>query len=539
MSATVAIALLLFARPAQMQMQGHGTPAQNPPITLKTGLGPIHYKVSTKNETAQKFFDQGLALTFGFHHNQAIRSFEEAARLDPSLAMAQWGIAYAMGPNINMPIDADTNKQCYAIAKKAASLKGTASPNERALIDALLKRYSDEEKPDLQALNVAYANAMKEVAKMYLDDLDIQTLYAESMMDVRPWNYWTHDGKMNEGTQEILDTLNAVLAKNPEHIGANHYLIHALEASPNPERALEAANRLQTLAPESGHLVHMPSHIYIRTGDWAKGMESNEAALNTDKRFLDKTPSPGVYPMYYVHNFDMLRQAASMGGNYERSHWAAVNVAEKAATMGPMGEPLAAVPWLDDVRFRKWDAVRAYKLPTSSLPIVQGYYQFSQGMAMAATGDVASAEAARDKVKAELGKITPDMMWGLTPAGIPLEAALNLLEAAIARAKNDPDGEAKSLQKSIDLADTVNYNEPPDFFFPPRESLGGALLRAGKAAEAEAVFREDLRRNPGNGRSLFGLMKALESQGKDTGEVKKDFDKAWVKGDTTLRVEDL
>lgn len=535
MSAILATLVLLL--PAQMQMD-HGA-MQNPPITLKTGIGPIHYKVSTKKPLAQKFFDQGLALTYGFHHNQAVRSFEEAARQDPNLAMAYWGEAYAMGPNINMPSDPDLNKQCYAVAQKALALESKASAKERMLIEALVKRYSNDDKPDLAKQDQAYADAMRQVAKTYPKDYDIQTLYAESLMDLRPWRLWKSNGEPEEGTMEIVAVLNDVLKHRPDHIGANHYLIHAVEASSHPEQALVAANRLTKLAPQSGHLVHMPSHIYIRTGQWEKAVESNDAALKTDERFLSNTPSPGIYPMYYVHNFDMYRWAANMQGNYAKSQWAAQNVGEKALGMGPMGEPFVVVPLLNQVRFRKWDLVKAASAPAVGNPLPLALYHFSKAMALAATSDVSGAEGERTACMDQVAKLTDAQMWGLTPGAQIMAVSDSLLDAAICRAKADKDGEIAALQKAVQAADQIGYNEPPDYFFPVRESLGGALLRAGRAAEAEETFRADLKQNPGNGRSLFGLWKALEMQRKPAEQAKLDFEKAWTHADVTLTVEDL
>ncbi|MEA2552931.1 MAG: hypothetical protein QOJ65_1107, partial [Fimbriimonadaceae bacterium] len=526
MTAALVVTFLLLS-PPQMQMD-HGA-GKNPPPKLRSGLGKVHHPVSTSNRTAQSFFNQGLALTYGFNHHAALRCFEEAARLDPQLAMAHWGIAYAMGPNINMPIDPDTCKQAYAEVQKAIALKAHASPAEVAMIDALALRYSGDDKPDFEKLNKAYAAAMKEVAKQYPSDLNIQALYAESLMDLRPWRYWNSDGTPAEDTEEIVAVLQGVLKKDPNHIAANHFLIHAVEASPHPELALESARRLETLAPESGHLVHMPSHIYIRTGDWVKGVESNDAAIKVDKSFLKHTPDPGVYPMYYVHNYDMLRSAADMQGNYMRSIWAAQNVADKAATMGPMGEPLGIVPILTQIRFRKWDQLLIQPQPKTSLPFAQAVWRLGRGMAMAAQGgDKADAEFAL--YREERDKVPAEFTWGLGPASKVLAVFNGLAEASLARLKGDASAEVSALKKAVAAYDEVGYDEPPDVFYPVRESFGGALLRSKRYAEAEAVFREDLKRHPNSGRDLFGIWKALEGAGKaeEAEAAKREYQKSWL-----------
>lgn len=528
---------LLFA--PQMQMD-HGHMGQQTPATLRKGLGQVHHPVTTSNPLAQKFFDQGLALTYGFNHHASIESFAEAARLDPRMAMAHWGIAYAMGPNINMPIDPDTNRMAAAEVKKAQALESYASPEEVSLIEALANRYSDSDKPDFDALNKNYSTSMRAVAKKYPKDLDAQCLYAESLMDLHPWRLFTADGKPGPDTDEIISTLQGVLAKNPNHIGANHFLIHAVEASPYPELGRAAAKRLNKLAPESGHLVHMPSHIYLRLGDWAQGMKANEAAIKVDAAFLEKNPNPGVYPMYYVHNFDMYRACADMAGCSKAALWGADNVASKAAGMGPMGEPMAIVPMLERVRFAKWADIVALPAPTSADPLVMAIFHYSRGMAYAASKDVENASKEADAFATSRAAVG-DMPWGLGTASQILDVDASLLDARIARAQNNTGLELAKLNEAVAAYDKIGYNEPADFYYPVRETLGGALLRASRYPEAVSVFTAELKLHPNNGRALFGLMNALKVDGSlDAIEAaSRQFKQAWKSADTLLRVDDL
>jgi tetratricopeptide (TPR) repeat protein len=535
------IATLAFAILARGQMQMDHGAGQNPPVTLRKGLGSVHHPVTTTNKKAQQFFDQGLALTYGFNHHAAIASFEEAARLDPHLAMAHWGIAYAMGPNINLPIDPDTNKQAFAEVQKAVALEDYASPAEREMINALAQRYSNDDKPDFDKLNTAYSKAMAQVVKDNPKDLDAATLYAESIMDLHPWRLWTIDGQPVEGTNTVISVLQGVLARNPDHIGANHFLIHTMEASPHPEVALESAHRLEHLAPQSGHLVHMPSHIYLRMGDWGRGLKSNEAALAVDRAFLEKTPNPGMYPMYYVHNFDMYRACSDMAGNYKEAQWGAQNVGEKAATMGPMGEPFAIVPVLEMVRFARWQDILAAPAPASQSPFVQAVYHYSRGMAFASTGDEENTQKEFDAFTDLRGKVPMDATWGLGPASQVLEVEADLLGARLARVKKAPDMEIDLLQKAVAAYDQIGYDEPADFYFPVREALGAALLRNGRSREALDVFAKEVQLHPNSGRALFGLWQAHKAEGHihEADHAMRAYEKAWAHSDTSLAVDNM
>ena len=533
-----ALLVLAFTAARQMQMGGN---AQNPPPALRKGLGAVHHGVSTANHRAQLFFDQGLALCYGFNHHAAIESFAEAARLDPHLAMAHWGEAYAMGMNINLPIDADTNKAAYAETQRAVALENYATPHEREWINAIAARYSNEDKPDFDKLNKTYSDAMAQVTKDNPKDLDAATLYAESIMDLTPWRYWTPDGRPLGGINTVVSTLQHVIAVNPNHIGANHFLIHALEASPHPELALEAAHRLAHLAPESGHLVHMPSHIYLRMGIWEDGINANQAALAVDKSFLDRNPNPGPYPMYYVHNFDMYRACADMEGNYKKASWAAQNVGEKSATMGPMGDPFCISPILEMIRFGQWKDMLAYPAPKSQLPYVQAVYHYGRGMAYASTNDEDNAQKEFDTLTDLRGKVPADFSWGFASGSQVLEVDADLLGAKLARAKNSPDMELDLLHKAVDAYDKIDYDEPADYYFPVREALGAALIRNGKAAEAAAVFAQEAKLHPNSGRALFGLWQAQKAAGntKEADRAMHDYQKAWSHADVALRIEDM
>lgn len=536
----VTLALVTVLATSQMQMD-HGSMAANPAPTLRAGLGNVHHKVTTKNKTAQKFFDQGLALSYGFNHHASIASFMEAARLDPQMAMAHWGAAYAMGMNINMPIDAATNKMAWEEIQKAIALKDHASEREKDYIDALAQRYSNDDAPDFAKLNTAYSDAMAALVKKYPDDIDAQTYYAESIMDLHPWRLWTIDGLPIAGTETVISTLQKVLKKEPNHIGANHFLIHAVEAGPHPEIALDAAHRLEKLAPQSGHLVHMPSHIYLRMGVWDKGIKANAEALEVDRAFLEKTPDPGVYPMYYVHNFDMFRACADMAGNYAEAIWGANNVAEKAATMGPMGEPYAVVPWLEMARFNKWKDLIALEAPTSQLPFVQAVYHYVKGMAFAATNEEEDAHKEFDAFTELRSKVPADFAWGLGPASQVLEVMGNVLGARLVRLHGDRNVEIDLLQKAVAAYDLVGYDEPADFYYPVRETLGFALLRSNRHAEALAVFKEEAKRHPNSGRALFGLARSYMMNGPmlEADRTEKLLKQAWKYADTPLSLDDF
>lgn len=537
--------LLAFALsiPGIALCQPHTPSSDTRPASLVPGLGPVHHPVSTRNPEAQRFFDQGLAFVYAFNHDEAIRSFKHAAEIDPERAMAYWGIALALGPNINMPVDPEREKAAYEAVQKALSLASKAPENERAYIEALAKRYSIDPKADLKKLAVDYKTAMGEVAKGYPDDLDAATLYAESAMDLRPWQLWSADGRPAEGTEEIVAVLEAVLKRNPQHVGANHYYIHAIEASPHPERALASADRLTTLAPAAGHLVHMPAHIYLRTGDYGEAVHSNEAAVAADEAYIKASGARGAYPMmYYSHNLHFLAIANAMQGRYADAKKAAERL---AAHVGPHAKEMPMLEWfmptptLVLVRFHRWDDILSSPPPAPGLANTTALWHFARGMAYAATGQLIKAEEERAAIAG--AKTPPEAMYSpFNRADDILAIAESFLGAKIALARQDKKAAIELLRTAAKQEDALNYIEPPDWYLPIRESLGGMLLLNGDYAEAEKVFREDLEKHPRSGRSLFGLFESLKAQGKqaDSQFVQQQFESAWKNADTRLRIED-
>jgi tetratricopeptide (TPR) repeat protein len=522
-------------------------PQQTPP-KLYSGMGSLHHLIATTNPEAQKYFDQGMTLLFGFNHDEAARSFQRAAELDPKSPMPLWGVAVVLGPNYNLDVDLDRELAAHDAIERAVALAAGAPENERAYVAALAHRYSNDPKPDLPKLSVAYANAMRDLAHRYPDDPDVQVLFAESLMDIHPWQLWSLDGKPGEYTEEIIATLEAVLAKWPNHPGANHYYIHAVEASPHPERALPSSKRLETLVPSAGHLVHMPAHIYIRTGDYTSAEKVNQEAVAIDLSFAQTSGvSQGVYPMMYLsHNLDFLRFAAEMNGQFMVA-WGAANkvadVARPALSMMPMMEVSLPEPIMVQLRFAKWDDVLAMPAPDSSLVATTMFWHFARASAFVGKGQTAQAESERVAFLQVAAKLPPGPAYGVlfNDWSVLVSLATHSLDARIARSKGDNAGSINHWRLAVEVQDKMRYSEPPEWSYPIRESLGAALLRSGNAAEAESVFREDLKRNPNNPRSLFGLWKSLDAQKKsaDAAKAKNDFDAAWENADTQLRLEDF
>ncbi|MBD6615980.1 hypothetical protein FNW02_09095 [Komarekiella sp. 'clone 1'] len=515
------------------------------PYSLISGLGTVHHPVSTSNPQAQQFFDQGLSLIYAFNHDEAVRSFEHAAKLDPHLAMAYWGIALALGPNINLDVDLDRERAAYQAIEQALALSTQASAPERDYITALAKRYSLKPDADLHQLAVDYAKAMAIIVKQYPDDLDAATLYAESLMDLHPWQHWTKDGKPKADTEEIVAVLESVLKRNPNHLGANHYYIHAVEASLFPERALNSAKRLETLAPSAGHLVHMPAHIYFRVGDYQGAMRANQKAIAQDDAYIQKYHVQGTYPtMYYNHNVHFLMVASSMAGRYQDALKAADQLVANIIAIDPympMLEGLLGSKMLIQVRFGDWDAIFKTPSPGAKLPTTSALWHFARGMANVATGKLEDAAAQSQALLAAKQIILPEATIGISPASRILDIATQVLDAKIAKAKHDYESAIKLLEKAIAAEDALDYMEPPDWYLPTRESLGGVLLAKGDYAQAQKVFRADLEKYPHNGRSLFGLQASLQALGKheDAKLVQADFAAAWKDTDTQLRIENL
>ncbi len=527
--------------------QGH-TMGGAKPVTMMTGLGDLHHPVSTKNASAQEFFDQGLRLIYAFNHDEAARSFRKAAELDPKLAMAYWGIAEAVGPNYNDPASADRFKQAHEAIQKAVDLSGHASDAERGYILAMAKRFPADPKSDLRKAAEDYRDAMREVVKNNPDDLDAATLFAESGMNLHPWGLWHPDGTPEEGTEEIVATLESVIKRDPNHLGALHYYIHTVEASNSPERALAAANRLASLAPAAGHIVHMPAHVYIRTGDYAAAVKANQEAAAADRAYLASSGAQGIYPMmYYSHNLHFIAMCSAMVGDYEEAHKAAemlaAHVGPSVKEMPPL-EGFMTIPMAVNVRFHKWDEILAMKAPDASMKATTGFWHFARGMALAGKGRINEAEA-EYKIVSDAERATPPDAVFQMPINNKtkdiLKIAENVLGAQVALAKKDTAAAAAMLRDAVAVQDTLKYDEPQDWFFPVRESLGGVLLMSGDAKGAEQVFRDDLARNLRNPRSLFGLHRALKAQDRnsDAWFVEQEFRKSWKGGAEELKVEDL
>ncbi|HET9796014.1 MAG TPA: hypothetical protein VFS34_16305 [Thermoanaerobaculia bacterium] len=480
---------------------------------LFSGVGAVHHAIATSSPEAQKYFDQGLAFAYGFNHDEAIRSFEKAAALDPKAAMPLWGIALALGPNINLDVDPDHEKKAFDAARKALALAASAPEPERAYVRAVARRYTDDPKGNLKARAEDYAAAMKDLVERYPDDLDAATLYAESLMDLRPWKLWKPDGTPEPGTEEIVSVLESVLKRDPSHLGANHYFIHAVEASGHPERAIGSAKRLETLAPASGHLVHMPAHVYMRTGDYPGAIRANERAAEADRAYIARTHAEGVYPaMYYNHNLQFLAAAAMMQGKRADAQKAADELAKNAAPIAremPMAEFVVPMPLFVELRFADWNAVLAE--PDPGLPLAGAIRHFARAWAAAEKGDRAAADAEAAAFAQARRAVPPEATWGNNTGADALAVAAASLEAR--RAEIAGRGDALALwKKAVDLQDGLSYDEPPPWYRPLRESWGAALLRAGKAEEAEGVYRDDLRRNPKSPWSLAGLVASLEAQ---------------------------
>jgi tetratricopeptide (TPR) repeat protein len=485
------------------------------------GIGEAHHPVSTGNGPAQQFFDQGLALVYGFNHEAAYSAFKHAAELDPALAMAWWGMALALGPNYNFPADADREKRAYEAIQRAISLQEKTSQAERAYIQALAARCSKDAKADRHQLGVDYRNAMSKLVQQYPDDLDAATLYAGSMMNLHPWQLWLHDGRPNEGTEEITEVLESVLLRDPNHLGANHYYIHAVEASPHPERGLSSAALLEKLAPAAGHLTHMPSHIYARVGDYAGAARVNANAVAADEKFLRATRDPGMEAsMLYLHDLHFLAYAHCMSGNFAEAKRAADKlVAQTQPRVKEMSmlEGFLSTPLFVLMTFERWDDILKIEMPDPAHIYTTGNWHFVRGMALAGLGRVREAERESKACFATLSKLPRDARFDLF--NLVTEVARvqeNLLAGMIKHAERDH-GEEKEeavegFSHAVAAEDALNYNEPPAWFPPVRPILGEILLEDGKAAAAEKIFRNALEKTPRYPRALAGLRESLKAQ---------------------------
>ena len=507
------------------------------------GLGSHHMPISTKTARTQLFFDQGVNLLFGFNHAEAIRSFREAARLDPDCAMCWWGVAVALGPNINLPMPPDAVAPAWQALQQAKRLEPKANARERAWIEALAARYSKDPKADRHALDEAYAQAMGRLWKDNPTDLDAGTFYAEAMMDTQPWDYWQPDGVTPKGHgAEIVATLESIIKQAPEHPGALHLYIHSVEATTTPERAEHAADVLVRLMPGAGHIVHMPSHIYYRVGRYADAVRVNEDAARIDEAYIAACKAQGFYPAgYYGHNIHFLWTSSEMQGRYATAIGAARRLvkavdAVNLAKQLPQGELYAFTPVVTQMRFGKWSGVLAEPLPPQALILDRAIAYYARGFAFADTGEFAKAKTDLANLDALLKSDFGKYDQAGVPAKPMIALARALLDAEIARASGDLDEAIVRYRAAEDLELALPYTEPPYWHQPTSHYLGAVLLQAGRPAEAEAVYRASLKTYRDDGWALTGLVAALDAQGKtaEAAQARKDLAEAWRMADTKL-----
>ena len=505
-------------------------------------LGVHTFPVSTRNERAQLFVNQGVNLSYGFNHAEAARAFAEAARLDPQCAMAYWGQALVLGPNINAPMTPEDEPKALELIRKAQSLKAGATPRERAYIDALAARYTGKAE-DRQQADRAYAKAMRDVVTAFPEDTDARTFLAEALMDLRPWNYWTRDGVPYEETREVLSSLERVLAANTNHPGALHLWIHLWEPTDTPERAEAEADRLLPLMPGAGHVVHMPAHIYMRVGRHADVVSSNVLAAKADEDYITQCRAQGMYPLsYYPHNVHFIWMGATASGQrqlaLDSARRLAKTIPHEALGTTPILQGFLVVPYWAMVRFGEWDAILADKGPGHQTAFTRAAWRYARAMALTAKNELTRAEAELEQLK----QLTADpelkgQATFSTNSGFAImRIAPDVVAGEIAAKRKDWDTATLHFDRAIRHEDALIYQEPPDWHAPVRQNLGAVLLEAGRPEEAETVFWEDLRKNPGNGWSLFGLLQALKAQKKDADAalVEARFRKAWKDSEVVL-----
>ena len=531
---------------------GCAKPPQEVPVPEETeqvgpvleGMGDFHHPISTENEMTQRLFDQGLVLAYGFNHLEAERSFREAARLDPDCAMCYWGVAFVRGPNINSMMDPESVPVAWEAMRKAEEMAPYASANEQAYIKALSTRYIADPPEDRSELDQQYADAMRELAESYPDDLDAATLFAASLMDTTPWEYWEADGSPKEITNEIIATLEGVLAQDPDHPGAAHYYIHTVEKE-RPALAEAAADLLGDAAPGAGHLVHMPSHIYLRVGRYHDSTTANQKAVRADDSYITQCRKQGLYPIAYMpHNWHYIWYSASVEGRKRLALDAAREMSARVDLENLREPGLGAVqhfwitPLYGYVRFGEWDEILAAPEPDEDLIYPRAVRHYARGMALLRTDRIDEARSELEQLETlamdpVLEQVT---VWDLNTTAALVDIAVEVLSGEIAAAAGDYDDAIGFLMTAVELEDELTYDEPPPWHQPVRQVLGDVLLEAGRPAEAETVYREDLKSFPANGWSLLGLQQSLDAQGKSdeamvTGE---QFETAWQFADVTL-----
>ncbi|MGB3562496.1 MAG: tetratricopeptide repeat protein [Thermoanaerobaculia bacterium] len=538
------VAIILLTVLALGPVQPVGAAEDNPIGPLLEGMGTHHHPITTEDSMVQRYFDQGLVLAYGFNHAEAARSFREAIRRDPDCASCYWGLSYVLGPNINSMMNAEDLPEAWKALQKAVALVDSASEQEQAYIRALETRYTKDLPEDRSHLDVAYADAMREVARRYPKDTDAGTLFAEALMDTTPWDYWRENGKPKPETVEILETLTAVIDRDPNHPGANHLYIHIVEAQ-QPEMAVAAADRLGGLVPGAGHLVHMPSHIYIRMGRYHDASVANQKAIAADDDYVTACRKQGLYPvMYMPHNHHFLWAAASIEGRSELAISAAREIARNQDLDVARQPGLTSLQhyWITPVyaltRFGKWEAILEEPAPPDDMIYPLGVWHYARGIALTRLGRL-------DQAKTELARLTeigadPELelvtVWDLNTTDNLIAIAREVLSGEIAAAEGDYETALRHLEAGVELEDALVYDEPPTWHAPVRLNLGAVLLAAGRPAEAEKIYREDLETFPDNGWTLFGLEQSLETQGKtdEATAVAGQFKKAWQHADIEL-----
>jgi tetratricopeptide (TPR) repeat protein len=514
---------------------------------LIEGLGDYSMPVTSKGKDVQRWFDQGLAMTYGFNHDAAERSYLKAAELDPDCAMCWWGASLVLGPHVNAKMDPTNNAKAWDRLQRAQAAADDASEKEQAFIKALSARYAAEPPEDRRPLDEAYAAAMAELAAKYPDDLDVIALHAESMMDLQPWDYWDATGQPKGYTAEVVSQLESVMQRDPKHAGALHLYVHAVEASPDPARGVAAADTLRELLPGSGHLVHMPAHIYARVGRYHDSVIANQKAIDADDAYLAICkPGPGVYPLGYVpHNHHFLWFAATMEGASEVALAAAAHTGERTSDPKLMRTPgfeamqnFSLSPLYADVRFGRWQQVVDTPKPADDLPYMQAMWNYAQGMAAVRQGRIEDAKRFHEALMP--ATTNPDiekmMAWDRYSLIGGVRIAERFVAAELARAAKDYDAAIAALNTAVTIEDTLPYDEPPAWHWPARQALGAMYLAARKPVEAEKAYRDELARNPENGWSLYGLAQALKAQGRkaDAKDASDRYARAWANADIDL-----
>ncbi len=508
-------------------------------VTLFDNLGTLHHEITTTSELAQQYFDQGLRLVYAFNHEEAIAAFTEASRLDPEAPMPYWGVALSLGPNINAGMDTKAESRAVDAIHKAIARLSQATPRERAYIEALATRYSGKKSPSRKSRDDAYAKAMRRLASESPDDVDAAVLFAESMMVLRPWDYWRADGRPQPGTEEIVATLEAALERDPNHPGACHYYIHAVEASPDPQRGLACAQRLPSLMPGAGHLVHMPSHIFMRVGRYREASERNANAATVDHEYLRHHPLEGNYASgYYAHNLHFLNASLVMEGRSADALQVARDLLGKISVEEIVKEPslewYAPTMLLTMARFGQWGELIRQPPPPKELRFTTGLWHYVRGLAFAATTRFGSAEGELSNLRKSLKVFTKAKTTEGKLSRTLLKVAERVLVGEMAARRGDHEAGIQALREALQVESSLPYSEPPFWFQPVRHNLGAVLLLAGRPGEAEAVYREDLRVNPENGWALHGLVHSLQAQRKDAAHEEARLRAAWAQADVAL-----